>query len=840
MIESVRLKNFLSHSDTEISLDEGVDVFVGPNGAGKSSVIDTITYALYGEHTRNDAKNLVRRGALEGSASVVFTAAGRRYLAERKLGRTGRLESAVLKELTDGAKTLVAGERRQYGESMSDEVSRVIGLDYKKMKVASIIQQGELDAIIRYQPRELKELINALIGIDDLDVAFQNMKDVIEGFRAKLRETCMNYDDRSIGDIETKIEALESERVDKEAELQVVTAELAELQHEELALSSRLDALRALSLKVAAMVEMRRALKEYVVKVAQEIRAEAAKLREEARLAREHLHFISIRGGAVEKEGEELRRLKDATSEARAVAKAKLDGLGELSRRANALGVSIAGRRSRIEGLRASVDRLSKEVGAIDLMGRPSDRSYEELRSELNALMDEKVRVSEERARIKSKLGDYEGIKSNGVCPTCGTRLELIASDLDRRIAEMKELIGSMGARLQEIEARTGQLETLIELERRYEEVSKRRMDLNASLEHQREELKYAEMEQADEIGERDRLEGELRERNRLEEELSLRESELERLRPRMEENRALMEQLLGARSWMADHQISGADQISAIESRAMEDEALLGRIPADLARIELLSIDEHSGSLVKEIMALEAETKGYSDAEMNSVNARLSGIRSSIADRQVAKGGLQASVRSASDELGGLRDALEKLRAASAYVRFSETVRNDVLNRDGPLATSLRSWALRRMSASASEFARLFGIGISEVVLKELKRDVVIECYGGGGAGAIDVNAMSGGERMAIALALRFAMANLMSGGRVDFILLDEPTANLDEERKKSLVKVISQLNPQSGASPLKQIVVITHDREIFDDADVNEVYRFEKTANGSSVSRE
>jgi exonuclease SbcC len=82
--------------------------------------------------------------------------------------------------------------------------------------------------------------------------------------------------------------------------------------------------------------------------------------------------------------------------------------------------------------------------------------------------------------------------------------------------------------------------------------------------------------------------------------------------------------------------------------------------------------------------------------------------------------------------------------------------------------------------------------------------------------------------------------MANLMGGGRVDFILLDEPTANLDEERKKSLVKVISQLNPQSGASPLKQIIVITHDREIFDDANVNEVYRFEKTSNGSSVSRE
>ena len=839
MIERVRLKNFLSHSDTEISLDEGVDVFVGPNGAGKSSVIDTITFALYGEHTRAQAKNLVRRGSLEGSASVVFTSAGRRYLAERKLGRTGRLESAVLKELTDGAKTIVAGERRQYGESMSEEVSRLIGLDYRKMKVASIIQQGELDAIIRYQPRELKELINALIGIDDLDVAFQNMKDLIDGFRAKLRETCMNYDDRGIGEVQTKIEELDSEMGNKRAGLRSVTDELAKLHSEESALSSRLDELRALSLKAAAMVERRRALQEYVMRRAQEIRAEAVELREEARLAREHLQFISVRGEAIQKDGEELRRLKDAASEARAKAKARLDALEGVSRRASALDASTAGRRARIEGLRASIDRLSQEVGSIDLMGRPTDMSYEELLGELQALTDERVRVSEDMARASSRLGDYEGIRSSGVCPTCGTRLELIASDLDRRIAELRERAGAMAARLKEIDERTGQLGRLIELERKYEEGAKRRMDLSASLEHQREELAFAEREQANEIDERGRLEEELQGRGRLEEELQGREAELARLAPRIEENRALMEKLLSARSWMADHRISGPDDISSIESRVVEDEALLSRIPADLSKVEQLSIDEHSGSLVKEIMALEAETKGYSDAELSSVNGRLMGVRGSIADRQVAMGGLQASIAAAEEELGRLRNALEKLRAASEYVSFSEAVRNNVLNRDGPLATSLRSWALRQMSVSASAYARLFGIGISEVMLKEVKRDVMIECYGAG-AGAIDVNAMSGGERMAIALALRFAMANLMGGGRVDFILLDEPTANLDEERKKSLVKVISQLNPQSGASPLKQIIVITHDREIFDDADVNEVYRFEKTSNGSSVSRE
>ena len=73
MIESIRLKNFISHEDTVIELEDGINVFVGNNGAGKSSVIDAITYALYGRHTRELDKNLVRRGSLSSAVSVTFT-----------------------------------------------------------------------------------------------------------------------------------------------------------------------------------------------------------------------------------------------------------------------------------------------------------------------------------------------------------------------------------------------------------------------------------------------------------------------------------------------------------------------------------------------------------------------------------------------------------------------------------------------------------------------------------------------------------------------------------------------------------------------------------------------
>ncbi len=61
MLEKIQLDNFVSHSSTMLEFDRGVTIFIGSNGSGKSSIIDAITFALYGEHTRRKNKNLVRR-----------------------------------------------------------------------------------------------------------------------------------------------------------------------------------------------------------------------------------------------------------------------------------------------------------------------------------------------------------------------------------------------------------------------------------------------------------------------------------------------------------------------------------------------------------------------------------------------------------------------------------------------------------------------------------------------------------------------------------------------------------------------------------------------------------
>jgi exonuclease SbcC len=100
-------------------------------------------------------------------------------------------------------------------------------------------------------------------------------------------------------------------------------------------------------------------------------------------------------------------------------------------------------------------------------------------------------------------------------------------------------------------------------------------------------------------------------------------------------------------------------------------------------------------------------------------------------------------------------------------------------------------------------------------------------------------MNSLSGGEKVAAALALRLGIAYMMGSNKLDFIILDEPTAHLDEDRRRDLVRIISEAF-REGNGPLAQMIIITHDSEIFENSEVDQIFRFTMTADGSHVARE
>ena len=281
MIESVKIRDFLSHKDTMINLGNSTSVFVGNNGAGKSSVVDAITFALFGKHTRKNNKGLVRRGANIAFVQVIFTIDGTRYLASRKIGTKG--ETSATLQMYDGTQwqAVITGERKSFGESMTGRVEEILGMDYDKLLIAGIVQQGDLASIIDEGPKKFKETLNSIIGIDKLDAAAASMGDAIKQFRVYVREK-FGYDDTSIPQIESEL-AKHNEDVKRlKPQVQAHNERMQEVQQEVLLLKSKLEKGRE---KLDAAVQLR-ACQEELVRYLDDLKA---KMLEEIKTDREKI-----------------------------------------------------------------------------------------------------------------------------------------------------------------------------------------------------------------------------------------------------------------------------------------------------------------------------------------------------------------------------------------------------------------------------------------------------------------------------------------------------------------------------------------------------------------------
>jgi len=228
MIRSIELVDFLAHSNTKLDFDSGATVFVGDNGAGKSSIIDAITFSLFGESRLGiKKKGLIRRGSNQGYAKIEFSANGKNYQAIRKIDSKGTLTAQFAEDVNGKLIPIAEGERKQFGESMTKHVEETLGMDFEKLKIASIVQQGELSSIIKAKPKEFKELLNTIIGIDKLDTALASMRTVQREFRSTIREK-FGYDDTQLQLLENKIAEYENEYKNAQPKLEQLDVEKKE------------------------------------------------------------------------------------------------------------------------------------------------------------------------------------------------------------------------------------------------------------------------------------------------------------------------------------------------------------------------------------------------------------------------------------------------------------------------------------------------------------------------------------------------------------------------------------------------------------------------------------
>jgi exonuclease SbcC len=696
MIKAIELVNFISHRRTLLAFNRGVTIFVGHNGSGKSSIIDAITFALYGQHTRKTNKNLVRRGSEVSWLNLRFSVGSKEYNAYRRLGSNGQSQLAKFDQVLDSGniveKNVVSGERKQFGDSMSGEIAKTLGIDYKKLRVAAVVQQGELSSIIDSKPKEFKELLNSLIGIDRLDSAYQTMYEVVDRFRERLRDKNGGFDDKQIASIESAIQSRNKDLQDAERQLKKLEAQRDMLKEQIFHTDNDIQRMEPLILQSRELHSTEDALVKYVT-----------------------------------------------------------------SKR-----ISMAQDVERLEGLVSETHESRKAISEKEEV----EINLQMIKSEIEEIENRIVLNERENGRLNGVLECAKRIeiRDDGTCPLCGSPVQVeIQNIFDRKIIET-EIRRKIEARKKLLSEKVG-----LKTEEKFMEEKEKRIE--------------------------------------------------------------------SAEMFLASSCVEGSKSILDLESELERGKSDLLRIPEILTKINdprQLVIDDFSKSLVDNIINLRSQTKGLKMQDYTNSKLKKTKLSNELLDLNAKLGGIEVIIRECKNTIDTSSKILLALEDAVGLLNNLEKIRSKVFNRDGPVALRLRSWVLKVLSAKASEYLSMFKIGISKIELTEKARDVQVTCYGT--YGDIDMDSLSGGEKVAVALALRLAIAQMVSLNKLDFIILDEPTIHLDEERRKSLVNIISDFFKE-GLGPLSQIIIITHDAEIFEDSDVDGVFRFTMGANGSVV---
>jgi exonuclease SbcC len=691
MIKSIELVDFLSHSDTKLEFDDSATVFVGKNGAGKSSIIDAITFALFGEHTRKNNKSLIRRGANQGFAKIEFSANGKNYQALRKIDSKGVLTAQFSENVDGKLKTIAEGERKQFDESMTEQIEKTFGIDFEKLKIASIVQQGELSSIIKAKPKEFKELLNAIIGIDRLDIALTSMRTVQREFRNHVQEK-LGYDDTQIIHIENKITECKKE------------SENAKPRLEKLALEKKKN-------------------EELISKLEKQTQSDASK----------ELQLKELNS-----------RKSELITYARDVIKSIQREVSEKEQTVNECKPCFAASKNRKE-TELTIDKIQKELVSVE--------------SDLDDLEKKQVRLEEhEELAEKLKL-------KNGKCPVCDSTVDHL-----NPLFQKKHIAN-------EIE----------DIEKKVEELEDKRNELE------------------DKIG---------------------------NLSDDLEESKK-------AETILKTHKIKNELQLEEIAAEIKIKTKQIQKIPLTVNSGQLVdaaTLDSHTKTLYDNILSLEKSTKGFNQEEFLKNKELLIDYRSKLSKIDQEYGEIFGNIKKIDNEMKKLSVVLEEVKQVQGYVGELEEIQNNVYNRDGPVGKSLRSWSLEVISQKSSDYLEKLNTKIQRISLSEKTRDVNITCYSRNTT--LELESLSGGEQVSIALALRLGMAHLLGASNLNFMILDEPTTHLDSERRKSLVNVLSQLTNIKENNSSMQFIIITHDAEIFEDSSVENIYKFESSQKGTIVS--
>lgn len=174
------LRSFKSRVEIDFG-DRDLLAIVGDTGVGKSSILEAITYALYGRATWvGGHSDLISDTVEDMRVQLSFNVDGKSYVITRSASTTYRPSMAQLECLTDH--TTIDDVR-----PVDDAVERLIGLDVDAFLKTVILPQGRFAELLESTPSRRTDVLKNVFRVDRLEQIRDSAKAILDRLTPKVQ-----------------------------------------------------------------------------------------------------------------------------------------------------------------------------------------------------------------------------------------------------------------------------------------------------------------------------------------------------------------------------------------------------------------------------------------------------------------------------------------------------------------------------------------------------------------------------------------------------------------------------------------------------------------------------
>lgn len=238
----LKLSNFTSYGGNPPELDFTkfkLAAISGLNGAGKSSLLDAITWCIWGTSRAGDsADSLVHSGAEDMQVEFSFELDGFVYTVKRRRSKKGR--STAL-ELWSNSYNLTEGTIK----ATEEKIINTLHLSFETFTNSSYIRQGHADEFTTKGPTDRKRILADILGLAHYDSLEEKAKE-----RSKNSQTKLQLLEYQLLEIEAELSQKEQsaeKKVLAEKKINQVEADITVLEKELKSLQNQVAVLNATS-----------------------------------------------------------------------------------------------------------------------------------------------------------------------------------------------------------------------------------------------------------------------------------------------------------------------------------------------------------------------------------------------------------------------------------------------------------------------------------------------------------------------------------------------------------------------------------------------------------------